>query len=225
MRESLGVHVCRRATRCAVASLLVVLMCAAATQGLALRASMISTTWRLNTRFHARMRAVTEDEWKSVLSEDEYRILRKRETELPGFSEYTPGQLEFELVKKIGTKYPADGGYRCVGCDALIFYARSKISTRSGWPAFYDAAPLNNSNRPGGSAVTQRAEDGGSHRIEAVCTACGGHLGHVFAGEGWGTPTDLRYCVNGACLDYDSSVEQPPSLKQIPHLTLPAIPP
>ena len=108
------------------------------------------------------------------------------------------GRLEFELKKNYKTKYPSEGAYACVACGAPLYYARSKFNSGCGWPAFYDGVP---------GAIEEKPDpDGG--RIEIVCNECKGHLGHVFKGEGFPSPTDERHCVNGISLRYDPSAEQ-----------------
>ena len=157
----------------------------------------------------------SEEGWRTVLSPNQFAVLRKAATEPPGYSEGAEGELEYEL-KKQGTKYPAEGAYRCVGCDAPLYYARTKFNSGCGWPAFYDGVP---------GAIEERSDSDGS-RIEIVCSTCKGHLGHVFKGEGFPSPTDDRHCVNGIALRYDADAEQPDEsiVGQLPGLTPRQIP-
>eukprot|EP00967_Tisochrysis_lutea_P069123 scaffold90757_cov32-Tisochrysis_lutea.AAC.5 len=114
------------------------------------------------------------------------------------------------------TKYPAKGAYTCVGCNQPLYYARQKFSSGCGWPAFYDGVP---------GAIEERPDPDGS-RTEIVCSKCGGHLGHVFKGEGFPTPTNERHCVNGICLNYEPTASQPEDVPEVPYeLRLPEIPP
>jgi peptide-methionine (R)-S-oxide reductase len=84
----------------------------------------------------------TSDEgWRTVLSPDQFRILRQKGTEPPGFSESRPGELEYELKKSEGTKYPESGAYECAACGSPLYYARSKFSSGCGWPAYYGGIP------------------------------------------------------------------------------------
>ena len=142
-------------------------------------------------------------------------VMRRGATE-PAGSSGLPGGLDFELEAAHGTRYPSAGAYRCAGCGAALYWARQKIGVGPGWPAFYDAVA---------GAVDETAEgDGGG--VALSCASCGGHLGHVFCGEGFGTPTDARHCVNGVCLRYDGAAEgQPESAARVFHLTLGGIPP
>jgi peptide-methionine (R)-S-oxide reductase len=108
-------------------------------------------------------------------------VLREKGTEAP-FS----GKLD---------KHFADQGvYTCAGCNAPLYKATHKFKSGCGWPAYFDSIP---------GAVT-RHEDRtfGMARTEIVCSNCGGHLGHVFKGEGYDTPTDERHCVNSVSLTF-----------------------
>jgi peptide-methionine (R)-S-oxide reductase len=121
------------------------------------------------------------DEWRAVLNKEQFRILREKGTEPPGSGKYDK-------------HYPKDGVYTCAGCDTPLYKATHKFSSGCGWPAYFDSIP---------GAVT-RHEDRtlGMSRTEIVCSNCGGHLGHVFKGEGFDTPTDERHCVNSVSLNF-----------------------
>lgn len=117
----------------------------------------------------------SEQEWREQLSREEYHVLREAGTERPFVGEYTDTTTE--------------GVYACRACGAELFRSEAKFGSHCGWPSFY--APL--------------AEDRvdyikdtsmGAVRTEVRCAACGSHLGHVFEGEGYDNPTDLRYCIN-----------------------------
>ena len=125
----------------------------------------------------------TDEEWKAILTPDQYRILREAGTER------AHGEV-YEQFKKQG-----DGAYHCAGCGALLFSSKQKFDSRCGWPSFYDPANAEN-------VTTRRDLSGGMVRIEVNCAKCGGHLGHVFEGEGFDTPTDKRYCINGVGLKF-----------------------
>ena len=120
-----------------------------------------------------------EDQWRAELDPAAYRVLREHGTEAP-FSH------EYETLETPGV-------YACRGCDAELFRSETKFDAHCGWPAFY--APL------AGDRV-EYIEDRslGRVRTEVRCANCGGHLGHVFEGEGFATPTDQRYCINGVAL-------------------------
>lgn len=123
-----------------------------------------------------------ENGWRTILSPGQFRVLRQKGTEPPGFSEKTKGELEYELKHNYGTKYPKEGAYLCVGCQSPLYYAKTKFDSGCGWPAFYQGIP---------GAIRESADADG-HRIEILCNNCGSHLGHVFKGEGFPTPSDER---------------------------------
>ncbi len=125
----------------------------------------------------------TDAEWRQQLTPEQYRILRKAGTEA------AHGEV-YEQFKK----HPA-GTYHCAGCDAVLFSTAQKFDSGCGWPSFYDPAKAEN--------VTLRKDYSlGGVRTEVTCAICGGHLGHVFEGEGFNTPTDQRYCINGGALKF-----------------------
>lgn len=132
--------------------------------------------------------------WRTKLSPDQFKVLRESATEPPGYSENKPGELEFELKQEFGTKCPKeDIIYSCVGCSAPLYTAGSKFDSGCGWPAFYE----------GIEGAIKEIPDPDGRRVEIVCSNCESHLGHVFKGEGFPTPTDERHCVNGICLKYE----------------------
>ncbi len=125
----------------------------------------------------------TDEEWRKQLTPEQYYILRKHGTERAWGKAY-------EEFKKQG-----EGTYYCVGCDAELFTSREKFDARCGWPAFFDASKHEN-------VKTLRDFSAGMIRVEVRCNVCDGHLGHVFEGEGFNTPTDQRYCINGKVLKF-----------------------
>jgi len=121
----------------------------------------------------------TEDQWRAELTPEEFRVLRKAGTEAPFVGEYTD-------TKTVGV-------YSCRACGQELFTSEAKFDSHCGWPSFY--APTE------GDAV-RLIEDRsmGMRRVEARCAACDSHLGHVFDGEGYPTPTDQRWCINSVSL-------------------------
>lgn len=130
----------------------------------------------------------TDAEWKKILTPEQYDILRKHGTERPY------GKVYDEFKKQ------AEGTYYCAGCDAELFTSKEKFDARCGWPAFYDASKHKN-------IKTIRDTSALMIRIEVRCNVCDGHLGHVFEGEGFNTPTDQRYCINGKVLKFVPKAE------------------
>ncbi|MGC9450689.1 MAG: peptide-methionine (R)-S-oxide reductase MsrB [Oceanipulchritudo sp.] len=119
--------------------------------------------------------------WQEKLSPEQYRILRESGTERPDGPVY-------HQFKKQGA-----GAYYCAGCGARLFSSEHKFDSRCGWPSFWDPAEIEN--------IETRADHSlGRVRTEVVCANCKGHLGHLFEGEGFDTPTDQRYCINGTVL-------------------------
>ena len=124
-----------------------------------------------------------EDQWRAELSAAEFHVLREAGTERPFSS-------EFETSSSVGV-------YRCRGCSAELFRSETKFDAHCGWPAFF--SPLAEDR-----VVLIADESLGMTRTEVRCANCGSHLGHVFAGEGYDTPTDLRYCINGISLTHQA---------------------
>jgi peptide-methionine (R)-S-oxide reductase len=131
--------------------------------------------------------------WRAKLSPNQFAVLRQAATEPPGYSENNPGELEYDLKQKFNTKYPKDGIFECVGCGTPLYKASSKFDSGCGWPAFFEGID--------GNILEKKDPDG--RRVEILCNTCGSHLGHVFKGEGFPTPTNERHCVNGICLKYN----------------------
>ena len=129
------------------------------------------------------MRDKTESEWEDELTPEQYHVLREKGTELPFSGEY-------DTVYDPGT-------YSCAACGALLFASTTKFDAECGWPSFYDAIA--------GSVDFIKDETNGMSRTEVDCANCGGHLGHVFEGEGLDVPTDQRYCINSLSLQFEPS--------------------
>ncbi|KAB1222098.1 Peptide methionine sulfoxide reductase B5 [Morella rubra] len=110
------------------------------------------------------------EEWMVVLSPEQFRVLCQNGTELRGTAEYD--------------KFSEEGIYNCASCGTPLYNSTTKFNSGWGWRAFYGF--------PG--AIT-RTPDPEGRIIEITCTTCGRHLGHVFKGEGFKTPTDERHYV------------------------------
>lgn len=123
----------------------------------------------------------SEEEWRSQLTDEEYRILRESGTEPRFTGDY------------LDTK--EDGVFRCAGCESELFDTDHKFESGTGWPSFYDVADSDH-------VETKVDKSHGMERIEVVCGKCDGHLGHVF--EDGPDPTGKRYCINSAALDFES---------------------
>ncbi len=121
----------------------------------------------------------TEDEWRRILTPEQYAVLREHDTERPG---------SCALLQE---KRP--GMFTCAGCGQALFIADRKFESGTGWPSFF--APL-----PGAIAETKDSSYG-MVRTEVHCSQCGGHLGHVFPDGP--PPTGLRYCINGVALNFE----------------------
>ena len=133
----------------------------------------------------------TDEEWKKELTPEQYRILRQAGTERAN------GEV-YKQFKKQGA-----GTYYCAGCNAELFTSNEKFDSHCGWPSFYDPSKAKNVN-------TKDDFSGGMVRTEVTCAVCDGHLGHVFKGEGFDTPTDQRYCINGVALKFvPAKTEEP----------------
>jgi peptide-methionine (R)-S-oxide reductase len=121
----------------------------------------------------------SDEEWRRLLTPEQYAVLRGHATERPGtcalLHEHRPGT------------------FSCAGCGQELFVAERKFESGTGWPSFFDPVP--------GSIGTSSDTTFGMVRTEVHCSRCGGHLGHVFPDGP--PPTGLRYCINGVALEFE----------------------
>ena len=128
----------------------------------------------------------TDDEWRAELSPEEYQVLRKSGTERAWTGEYVETKTQ--------------GVYRCRACGSELFRSDEKFDSHCGWPSFW--APSDKDN-----VVLIEDNSLGMKRTEVRCGTCDSHLGHVFLGEGYNTPTDARYCINSVSLALEPAAE------------------
>ena len=127
---------------------------------------------------------LTDAQWREKLSPEEFHVLRGAGTEPPGVGEYTNTTTE--------------GVYSCRACGAELFRSETKFDSHCGWPSFYEASAEDN-------VVLREDRSYGMLRTEVLCASCHSHLGHLFEGEGFQTPTDQRFCINSISMKLISS--------------------
>jgi peptide-methionine (R)-S-oxide reductase len=116
--------------------------------------------------------------WRAKLTKEQYRVLRTKGTERAGSHEYD------DLY--------APGLYVCAGCETPLYESEMKFNCGCGWPGFWTNI----------AKAVREEPDADGRRVEILCNACNGHLGHVFRNEGFKNPLNERHCVNGASLKF-----------------------
>ena len=125
----------------------------------------------------------SEEEWRKLLSNEEYRVLREQGTEYPNTGEYN---VHYE-----------NGTYTCKGCNQPLYESAFKFDSGCGWPSYGQSIE---------GAIEYRKDSSlGMVRVEIVCSNCGGHQGHVF--DDGPTISGKRYCVNSASITFDPERE------------------
>ncbi|MBM3428009.1 MAG: peptide-methionine (R)-S-oxide reductase MsrB [Bacteroidetes bacterium] len=128
---------------------------------------------------HNNPQGMSEEEWKKILTPEQYRILREKGTERAFTGEYW--------------NHHENGKYNCAACGAPLFDSGSKFDSGCGWPSYFKPTES--------SSITEHIDKShGMIRTEVTCSKCGGHLGHVFTDGP--APTGLRYCINSASIQF-----------------------
>eukprot|EP00742_Colponemidia_sp_Colp-10_P025936 GILJ01031572.1.p2 GENE.GILJ01031572.1~~GILJ01031572.1.p2 ORF type:complete len:150 (-),score=18.61 GILJ01031572.1:71-520(-) len=127
---------------------------------------------------------IGEDKWKAQLSSQQYAVLRNKDTDRPRVGKY---DNFFEA-----------GTYLCAGCGTPLYTSKMKFECGCGWPGFWDCLPKSVLEVP----------DSDGRRVEIVCNACNGHLGHVFRGEAFDNPINERHCVNSTSIVHVPQAKQ-----------------
>jgi len=127
---------------------------------------------------------MSDDEWKKMLTPEQYKVLREKGTEVPFTGKYVHEKGE--------------GMYRCAACGDALFLSGTKFDSGTGWPSFDEAIP--------GSIKYIEDTSHDMHRTEVVCANCNSHLGHLF--DDGPTKSGKRYCLNSVCLELDQDMQK-----------------
>ncbi len=128
----------------------------------------------------------TDQEWRELLTEEQYRVLRQAGTERPFTGQYVNNEEQ--------------GIYTCAACGNNLFSSGTKFHSGSGWPSFWDVVSQ-------GNVEVHQDNSHGMQRSEILCAQCGGHLGHLFP-DGPRDKTGLRYCINSAALTFKPEADE-----------------
>jgi peptide-methionine (R)-S-oxide reductase len=124
----------------------------------------------------------SDEEWKKILSPEQFKVCRKAGTERAFTGEYW--------------NHHETGTYKCVGCGTPLFSSQHKFDSGTGWPSYWQPYDKQNVGESADNSLFMR-------RTEVHCAVCDAHLGHVFPDGP--EPTGLRYCINSVCLDFEAS--------------------
>ena len=157
------------------------LLCLAATAMIACQGNSQNSNNKPGSTMNSSNEKMTrsDDEWKKVLSPEQYEVLREKGTEMPFSGKYY--------------KHAEKGTYVCAACGTELFKSDTKFDAGCGWPSFSDVI---DSSR----VVYTKDRSHGMIRTEITCAKCGGHLGHVF--DDGPAPTGLRYCINSVSMEF-----------------------